>query len=269
MGCMDFPSINYFLLTTDALSGDCECPHLAECGDALTCMLEPEASRIMISTGLPLSEYRKVEHCLSRNQQHLYPLFSLLMFFSTLNYAFNELKHDQALPNEETERTSKHFILPNTARYKYRRGGSALFLAWGCFLSKPEDEPDFTNELTKFSFLLLGYKKSERPDFAATFRYYLARTLKLHNINSAPYLEQAAEFGRNTKSSRSPLAHISRLKIDFAPSLKLHYGLQGKEELWQRYSNEFNTYLTSYPKRKGYATPAQEMRGALEKRQLL
>jgi hypothetical protein len=41
----------------------------------------------------------------------------------------------------------------------------------------------FTNELTKFSILILKYKKSEHPDFAATFCQYLAFTLRLHSID--------------------------------------------------------------------------------------
>jgi len=127
----------------------------------------------------------------------------------------------------------------------------------------------FTNELTKFSFLLLGYRKSEHPDFAAAFRYYLACTLKLHNIYSVPYLVQTAAFGKNTKSNKSPLAHISRFKIDFVPSLKTWDALLEKQEPGQQYAYDFNTCLTSYPWSKGYATPAQVMREALENRQLL
>ncbi|MBF9255644.1 hypothetical protein I2I11_20270 [Pontibacter sp. 172403-2] len=127
----------------------------------------------------------------------------------------------------------------------------------------------FTNELTKFSFPLLGYRKAEHPDFAATFRACLARTLQLHGIPPGAYLEQAAEFGRNAKSNRSPLAHISRLKIDFVPSLKAQAGFMGKEGLWRRCACDFNTFLTSYPGGTGYAAPAEMMREELEKRQLL
>ncbi|GAA4443430.1 hypothetical protein GCM10023188_44190 [Pontibacter saemangeumensis] len=127
----------------------------------------------------------------------------------------------------------------------------------------------FTNGLTKFSILLLGYRKSEHPDFAATFRGCLARTLQLHHIHPGPYLEQAAAFGQNTKSSRSPLAHLSRLQIDFVPSLKAHESLQEKEALWRQYAYDFNTYLTSFPGSKGYAAPARVMKETLEQRQLL
>jgi hypothetical protein len=72
----------------------------------------------------------------------------------------------------------------------------------------------FTNELTKFSILIIKYKKSEHPDFTATFRHHLAFTLGLHSIDPEKYLAHTNAFGLNTKANRSPIAHLSRLKMD-------------------------------------------------------
>jgi hypothetical protein len=118
----------------------------------------------------------------------------------------------------------------------------------------------FTNELTKFSILILKYRKSEHPDFAATFRQYLAFTMRLHSMDPEKYLDHTDAFGLNTKANRSPIAHLSRLKMDFIPSLKMEYDHIETEPLWIHYSQSMNTYLTSYPGRKSYYQPATVMK---------
>ena len=127
----------------------------------------------------------------------------------------------------------------------------------------------FTNELTKFSILILKYKKSEHPDFTATFRQYLSFTMRLHDMNPEKYLEHTDTFGLNTKSNRSPIAHLSRLKIDFTPTLKLEYDQMATEPLWIDYTRSMNTYLTTFPNRKGYSEPVKIMKEELGQRQLL
>ena len=127
----------------------------------------------------------------------------------------------------------------------------------------------FTNELTKFSILILKYKKSDHPDFAATFRQYLAFTMRLHDMDPEKYLAQTDSFGLNTKANKSPIAHLSRLKIDFTPTLHFEYPYIETEPLWIKYTRSMNTYLTSYPGRKSYYEPAAVMKEELEKRGLL
>ncbi|WP_017733711.1 DUF6933 domain-containing protein [Nafulsella turpanensis] len=127
----------------------------------------------------------------------------------------------------------------------------------------------FTNELTKFSILILKYKKSDHPDFAATFRQYLAFTMRLHSLDPEKYLEHTDSFGLNTKSNRSPIAHLSRLKIDFTPTLHFEYNYIETEPLWIKYTQAFNSFYTSYPGRKSYYEPAEVMKDELEKRGLL
>lgn len=60
----------------------------------------------------------------------------------------------------------------------------------------------FTNELTKFSVLILRYQKSEHPDFAATFRQYLAFTLRLHGIDPEKYLAHTNALGLNINAEK-------------------------------------------------------------------
>ena len=127
----------------------------------------------------------------------------------------------------------------------------------------------FTNELTKFSILVLKYKKSEHLDFAATFRQYLAFTLQFHSIDPEKYLAQTDSFGLNTMAKKSPIAHLSRLKMDFTPTLKMEYDQIETEPLWIDYTKSMNTYLTTFPNRKGYFEPAKLMKEELERRGLL
>lgn len=127
----------------------------------------------------------------------------------------------------------------------------------------------FTNELTKFSILVLRYRKSDHPDFAATFREYLAFTMRLHRMEPEKYLDQTDTFGLNNRANRSPIAHLSRLKIDFTPTLKMEYDHNETEPLWIEYTQSMNTYLTTYPGRKNYYEPAELMKEELEKRGLL
>ena len=126
----------------------------------------------------------------------------------------------------------------------------------------------FTNELTKFSILILKYKKSEHPDFAGIFRQYLAFTMRLHNMEPQKYLEHTDAFGLNSKANRSPIAHLSRLKMDITPTLKLEYDQMETEPLWIEYTRALNTYLTTFPNRKDYFEPADVMKEELTKRGL-
>jgi hypothetical protein len=127
----------------------------------------------------------------------------------------------------------------------------------------------FTNELAKFSILILKYKKSEHQDFTASFRQYLAFTMHLYSIDPQKYLAQTGSFGLNTKANKSPIAHLSRLKMNFTPTLKMEYDQMKTEPLWIDYSRSMNTYLTTFPNRKGYSEPAKLMKEELEKRELL
>lgn len=127
----------------------------------------------------------------------------------------------------------------------------------------------FTNELTKFSFLILKYRKSDHPDFAVSFRQYLAFTMRLHGMEPEKYQVHTESFCLNTKANRSPVAHLSRLKMDFTPSLKIKYDLIETEPLWIDYTRSMNTYLTTYPGRKSYFEPAEVMKEELERRRLL
>ncbi len=127
----------------------------------------------------------------------------------------------------------------------------------------------FTNEVTKFSILIIKYRKSDHPDFAATFRQYLAFTMRLHSMDPEKYLAHTDAFGLNTKSSRSPIAHLSRLKMDFTPALKRDYDELETEPLWIEYTRSMNTYITTYPGRKSYYEPAEVMKEELKKRELI
>ena len=127
----------------------------------------------------------------------------------------------------------------------------------------------FTNELTKFSILIIKYRKSDHKDFAATFRQYLTFTMRLHGMDPEKYLGHTDTFGLNTKANRSPVAHLSRLKMDFTPPLKRDYDHIETEPLWIDYTRSMNTYLTTYPGRKSYFEPADVMKEELDRRRLL
>ena len=127
----------------------------------------------------------------------------------------------------------------------------------------------FTNELTKFSIFILRYRKSEHPDFAATFRQYLTFTMRLHDMDPEKYVVYTDSFCLNSKANRSPIAHLSRLKMDFTPSLKRDYDQIETEPLWMDYTRSMNTYLTTYPGRKSYFEPAEVMKEELKKQGLV
>lgn len=127
----------------------------------------------------------------------------------------------------------------------------------------------FTNELTKFSILILKYRKSDHKDFAASFRQYLAFTMRLHGMEPEKYLVHTESFCLNTKANRSPVAHLSRLKMDFTPSLKWDYDHFETEPLWIECTRSMGTYLTTHPGRKSYFEPADVMKEELDRRRLL
>lgn len=73
----------------------------------------------------------------------------------------------------------------------------------------------------------------------------------------------------NTKGSRSPIAPLSRLKMDVTPTLKMEYEQVETESMWIEYTRMLNTYLTTYPNRKDYFGLAEVMKEELAKRALL
>jgi hypothetical protein len=126
----------------------------------------------------------------------------------------------------------------------------------------------FTNELTKFSFLVLNYQVRKDVFLWGVFSEHFEYAARNFGINPAPYLKAYDDIGWNTKSNKSCLAHISRLKEEIIPLLNCNYYKLAEHEQQGYFNQIINERLTTYKGEKGYFRPLDVFKEELDKRKL-
>lgn len=77
-----------------------------------------------------------------------------------------------------------------------------------------------TNALTKFTFHIFNYSKSQFPRFETAFGFYFYFALGMYDLDPGPYMDSADGFVLTSRINRSALAHLSWLKRQHVPLVK-------------------------------------------------
>jgi hypothetical protein len=123
-----------------------------------------------------------------------------------------------------------------------------------------------SNELTKFTFFILGYSKNHDSNFGESFSKNLWLALSIFDLDPASYIDQIEDFAINTKSNKSIIAHISRLKEEYHPSIVGDYLNLPFEDQQVLYNKSVNEIPTTFNKKSDYLYPRRCMYEEYEKR---